>query len=1620
MTTEKPAGAYQMLSKSRAMFRGNPLLTLDHLQFFKPIEVPVDVLLQNRAIKETIVVNPLTGVVEVSGIALFSTDRLRNEVYKEDHRVWHLSGAAKDYLKKVTGNTFERVISYHDTKRTVEYNEDGSLNGDIHFRTPFKLNVVSTYIDKIVVQHPDEIDVVTDYDNIYPSERLLQVNTFNPYKSYLKRSMNNLSGYNQFLAKPTDESNQVMDVPYMASRDIVVTADLLDKFQAINQTKVYKYNGEVILQYTPSYFFDDGFNSYKTAEGKLTNNNANYINSIDVHGSSKYTNNNNADTLPDEYSSKGVTSFLQYVPYRYQFTLKDIDIVSFYLDLIAGKLWNKPDEGKRINVNDEKYNKITLTHLNKVYTVNNTIGDVSNVVYSSAGRDRVYNESKLDAYMQSPVKYLNINTNDDSVYRSKVWALDRYYKKSLPIKNLKVGTQLLTFADISNRRYSEEFYRATKTIFAVLPDDTEVNLYKYLVDNDMIPETEEEGKYITLALSQEGDLPVIISYQFTAYPKWWQLVWDRVYVTPAFSHYQQFNYFYKDSDILGDEEKAIYREKGTSVYVEPRQLENNEILVVLPEDAAKFFGQRLDARLPGDKSDRVYIHNFLNDNQNSNDVIPVDNWRFGPNRLTYAEALIELIYGNWNKGSAPGPTTDVVDFSSGYSNPNELLSTITFDNIDMPWWGTISLWNINSAETISSPRYVRSFIDNARDMGLTPMEFWLLISMAFIHGYRTRWVKVKPSLFDKDTMLPTLKRLGNDIQYFRDYISGAINSQIKDDTEKRDILNALSNGQQANMTTFKKLSFSGETYLFDFGIRGEDKTATYIPQQRILNYYWLPQRGLSNFSNWRDDTGRVYTLGGTLSTKYDFGVKTNNNGVNAANSYISNDYSKSSIYTYSNYEINKPAFCGYEVGHLDIFGHYYGYRTNSTILKYTDAPVSTFIGTEWNTVSETLLERRYGASVRNKSYANSVHQSYVLYPTYTLTWATANETQRELTSVLKRYESIGVDKEEYRFAPNQGGPTEVTPNGINYGRTPLSIRATLEKSDYTNDITRGYGDDEYISNINKRGLHLNSNNSVVNLFLAMCYAQRLRLRIGIADRYLVANQVSERIRPDLEALGYNTDDIESYENRIKDTTNKNNPLNFHIDVVLKPNKEHIKRYLSNNNNLAIDPLDTCSILTREYGGLSGMGSYLDIDRFIDKYDTMFGWGGNNKNTLDIGRLENAVGSKLKNRIERLNNALFNHLYGMQGLPMFWKDGRYNVNIFGLPDYIENIKNINQSYTGHSPIYPLLYNQLSSDYRLNQLDPYRTQYDSRAGMNGNDGFIDRIISQRHYEHFKGGYALTLTPWSYVYNNCMTLNDIRYRHHNPTNINSIEGGILSYGYFGESYALYNRSNTFSDKQASSNGLVIEYRYSLNDAAISSIDLLGDSRLFNDNKYRTGGGKVDLTDIYSGDSSPAISIVGSFLSAWKIDKLIKLHYTLDRNDEILHDIIRNGSHDDPGRLGYVLGTKYFNQNIPDNENVVQIIAGYLHRALAKHHERLKEYINATMTENTQGYLTNLTPLMISIDALYEVDDGGTMLSEDNPLEWNHQSNWVNIHHEYIDVNAFIGIDKQSSYYIAQLAPD
>ena len=57
----------RILGKQRPLFRGNALLTTQHLEYFKPLKTPGNILEGNCLWKETVTVNPLTDVVEVSG-----------------------------------------------------------------------------------------------------------------------------------------------------------------------------------------------------------------------------------------------------------------------------------------------------------------------------------------------------------------------------------------------------------------------------------------------------------------------------------------------------------------------------------------------------------------------------------------------------------------------------------------------------------------------------------------------------------------------------------------------------------------------------------------------------------------------------------------------------------------------------------------------------------------------------------------------------------------------------------------------------------------------------------------------------------------------------------------------------------------------------------------------------------------------------------------------------------------------------------------------------------------------------------------------------------------------------------------------------------------------------------------------------------------------------------------------------------------------------------------------------------------------------------------------------------------------------------------------------------------
>lgn len=74
-------------TRAKVNFKGNALLNVSHLNYFKPLKVPDEVCKRCLVANEIITVNPLTSVVKVVGYMFLSNTPNKN-LYNEYYRVW--------------------------------------------------------------------------------------------------------------------------------------------------------------------------------------------------------------------------------------------------------------------------------------------------------------------------------------------------------------------------------------------------------------------------------------------------------------------------------------------------------------------------------------------------------------------------------------------------------------------------------------------------------------------------------------------------------------------------------------------------------------------------------------------------------------------------------------------------------------------------------------------------------------------------------------------------------------------------------------------------------------------------------------------------------------------------------------------------------------------------------------------------------------------------------------------------------------------------------------------------------------------------------------------------------------------------------------------------------------------------------------------------------------------------------------------------------------------------------------------------------------------------------------------------------------------------------------------
>lgn len=95
-------------TRAKVNFKGNALLNVSHLDYFKPLQTPDEVAERCLKFDEVITVNPLTGVVKVMGKMAISDTETARQRYREKYRVW-----TKDTTLQIP------ETEYHRTNKTV-------------------------------------------------------------------------------------------------------------------------------------------------------------------------------------------------------------------------------------------------------------------------------------------------------------------------------------------------------------------------------------------------------------------------------------------------------------------------------------------------------------------------------------------------------------------------------------------------------------------------------------------------------------------------------------------------------------------------------------------------------------------------------------------------------------------------------------------------------------------------------------------------------------------------------------------------------------------------------------------------------------------------------------------------------------------------------------------------------------------------------------------------------------------------------------------------------------------------------------------------------------------------------------------------------------------------------------------------------------------------------------------------------------------------------------------------------------------------------------------------------------------------------------------------------------
>lgn len=280
----------KVLPQNRPIFRGHAILTTEHLNYFKPIRTPDEVIKGSVLNKETITCNPLTGKVEVEGY-VFVYKGYKKVYYTKPYRVWTLNKLARKTIKDL-------FQSDEEITHIVSLNSYIDPKHDIKNQYGIPVSIKESLIDLSTIEatyEPMNVD-------LYSTEGSIHAESIITIKDYI----GNYEHSNNFFAR---------------SRDILAPINISYSGFNVPSNGALKYdNGQLI--------------NYRL---QLTQNGVNYPfsdNGIDF----------STQTREPFYSFK----------YKYSFIPKDNNIVEFYekcLDKTAYKTIDKyPLEDNLIDI----------------------------------------------------------------------------------------------------------------------------------------------------------------------------------------------------------------------------------------------------------------------------------------------------------------------------------------------------------------------------------------------------------------------------------------------------------------------------------------------------------------------------------------------------------------------------------------------------------------------------------------------------------------------------------------------------------------------------------------------------------------------------------------------------------------------------------------------------------------------------------------------------------------------------------------------------------------------------------------------------------------------------------------------------------------------------------------------------------------------------------------------------------------------------------------------------------------------------------------------------------------------------------------------------------------------